>query len=83
MKTDVGKLQGDINQQNTEIAAIKNGIVNLKNAIPISELNAMNNVILTALNNGTLTSQQLQNLTQAISTITTRLGQININFGSG
>lgn len=83
LKTDVSNLQSDLNQQTQEITSIKQGMIDLKNAIPVSELNAMNNIILLAINNGSLTTSQLQNLTQAITTITNKLALLNPPASSG
>lgn len=83
LKTDVSNLQSDLNQQSQEITSIKQGMIDLKNAIPVSELNTMNNIILLAINNGTLTTSQLQNLTQVITTITNKLALLNPPASSG
>ncbi|XP_045216183.2 early endosome antigen 1-like [Mercenaria mercenaria] len=87
LKKDVSKMQSDLSQQDTEIKAIQSGITSLKNAIPMSDLNKMNNNILQVL--ATLTSgksptqQQLKDLTQAITTITNKLKQLKPSTPSG
>ncbi|KAL4227455.1 hypothetical protein ACF0H5_012899 [Mactra antiquata] len=81
LKTDVTSLQSDLQAQKTEISNIQSGMVNLKNSVPIQELNDMNNVILTILQNqngSQPTAQQLQKLTQAITKITSKLQNLTI-----
>lgn len=85
MKTDVGKMNTDLSRQSSDIQALQAGLIDLKNAIPVSELNIMNNIIVTAIQNGngTLSTSQLQALSKSIQTISNKLGLINPPTSSG
>lgn len=82
LQTDIAKIQSDLNAQNTEINAVKSGMTSLKNAIPTNELNKMNNNVLQILSllkqGNSPTKAQLQDLTNAITTITNKLGNLNV-----